>query len=101
MKYFFAIIKFMNDTELLYLIIFGIIFFIIFSIWVYYYNKKQYEKTSYYEITQVPYWIMLHDLGKNGEYKIYKTLKKYELNGAKFLFNLYYSFSDTFEICFC
>ena len=91
----------MNDTELLYLIIFGIIFFIIFSIWVYYYNKKQYEKTSYYEITQVPYWIMLHDLGKNGEYKIYKTLKKYELNGAKFLFNLYYSFSDTFEICFC
>ena len=79
----------MNDTEILYLITFGFIIFIIFSIWIYIYNKKQYEKTSYYKITQVPYWIMLHDLGRKGEYSIYSTLKDYELTGAKFLFNLY------------
>ena len=79
----------MNDTEILYLMTFGIIIFIISSIWFYFYNKKQYEKTSYYKITQVPYWIMLHDLGRKGEYSIFKILKDYELTGAKFLFNLY------------
>jgi hypothetical protein len=79
----------MNDSEIIYLVIFGFIFFIIFSICNYLYNKKQYEKCTYYEITKVPYWTMLHDSGRSGEYSIYNTLKNYELTGAKFLFNLY------------
>ena len=79
----------MNDTEIIYLVIFGFIFFVIFFICNYLYNKKQYEKCTYYEITKIPYWTMLHDSGRRGEYSIYNTLKNYELSGAKFLFNLY------------
>lgn len=66
-----------------------IVFFMIFLMCFYFYNKKQYENTSYFKITQVPYWIILHDLGRKGEYAIFNALKGYEIKGAKFLFNLY------------
>ncbi len=79
----------MNDAEIIYLIIFGIIFFVIFSICNYLYDKKQYEKCTYYEITKVPYWTMLNNSGRKGEYSIYSKLKSYEITGTKFLFNLY------------
>jgi len=48
-----------------------------------------YKKSVYYQITRQSYWSIKKDLGKYGEYLIYKQLMKFEKNGAKFLFNLY------------
>lgn len=50
---------------------------------------KKYRNSTYYQITKVPYFLLTRDKGKYGEYLIYKKLKKFEKNGAKFLFNLY------------
>ena len=50
---------------------------------------KKYEKTSYYQITKKPYYIMKHDAGSYGEYLIYQYLQTLEQKGFKFLFNLY------------
>jgi hypothetical protein len=78
----------MIDIELL----LNVLIFIAFTtlvIWRYFHNKKLYEESSYYQLTKIPYWQIGRDLGHNGEYLIYKTLKKLELEGAKFLFNLY------------
>ena len=48
------------------------------------YNKSQYRK-----ITKNSFWDVEFDKGKNGEYKIYKSLFRYEMDGASFLFNCY------------
>lgn len=48
------------------------------------YNKSQYRK-----ITKNSFWDVEFDKGKNGEYKIYKSLFHYEMDGASFLFNCY------------
>lgn len=52
-------------------------------------RKKEYEESSYYKVTGTPYFQMRNDAGKVGEYLIYKTLKSYENEKGKFLFNLY------------
>lgn len=52
-------------------------------------KNKDYKKTSYYKITNLPYFSLRNDLGKYGEYLTYKYLKSFEENGAKFLFNVY------------
>ena len=53
------------------------------------YNYKQYKKGAYYRITKKPYLSVKFDLGRYGEYLIYKSLRCFENNGAKFLFNTY------------
>jgi len=60
--------------------IWGIVFLII---------DYPYKKTSYYNITHIPYTKMYRDTGRYGEYLTYKRLKYYEERGAKFLFNCY------------
>lgn len=52
-------------------------------------RKKEYEESTYYQITGTEYAHMRNDAGKVGEYLIYKTLKSYENESGKFLFNLY------------
>lgn len=52
-------------------------------------ENARYKKTTYYTITHTPYFTVLHDIGKFGEYMTYKKLKSYEEQGWKFLFNLY------------
>lgn len=48
-----------------------------------------YKNSTYYKITKKPFLAMRTDVGTFGEYCIYKLLKNYEKNGAKFLFNVY------------
>ena len=49
----------------------------------------QYKRGAYYQITRLSYFSIWNDKGRYGEYLIYKSLKKLESEGAKFLFNLY------------
>ena len=79
----------MNDTEIICLSIFVIILFILLVVGVFLYNKKKYEDGTYFQITKIPFWHIGHDVGHYGEYLIYDYLKDMELEGAKFLFNLY------------
>lgn len=51
--------------------------------------NKEYQKGAYYQVTKNSYFAMRSDLGKYGEYLIYKQLKHLEETGGKFLFNLY------------
>lgn len=51
--------------------------------------QKEYEESSYFQITKLPYHSVQNNKGRNGEFLIYKCLKKMEENGAKFLFNVY------------
>ncbi len=66
------------------------IFFIVLIVIIWYIvTVKQYKKTTYYKITQVPYLAMRADVGRFGEYLTYKYLSSYEKEGARFLFNCY------------
>ena len=57
---------------------------------VYLISNKQYKETSYYKTTNTPLLALRSDVGKYGEYLIYKKLRNFETNlGAKFLFNVY------------
>lgn len=57
---------------------------------IYLISNKQYKETSYYQITNTPLLALRSDVGKYGEYLIYKKLRNYETKlGAKFLFNVY------------
>lgn len=49
----------------------------------------EYKSGTYYSVTRLPYIEMRSDLGRYGEYLIYKRLRKFEKSGAKFLFNVY------------
>jgi hypothetical protein len=53
------------------------------------YKKKKYEESTYFQITKIPFWHIGHDAGRYGEFLIYDYLKDMELEGARFLFNLY------------
>lgn len=68
--------------------IFGIIF-IIYKV-----KDKKFKKSSYYKITGNTYRKTRSDLGKWGEYLIFKELEHLEKEGARFLFNLYIPKSD-------
>ena len=50
---------------------------------------KEYESTSYYQITKTSYSELRHNDGKMGEYIIFRNLQHMEQQGARFLFNLY------------
>lgn len=54
-----------------------------------YYKNKKYKEETYYKITNISYLKVKHDAGRYGEYLTYKYLKKFEEQGAKFLFNIY------------
>lgn len=49
----------------------------------------KYVKSTYYKSTKVPYFVMINDLGRKGEYLIFNELKYLEAKGCKFLFNVY------------
>ena len=78
----------MNDTEVIYLSVFIIMLFIALVAGILY-NKKKYEESIYFQSTKIPFWHIRHDLGRYGEFLIYDYLKEMELEGAKFLFNIY------------
>lgn len=60
-------------------------------------ENKEYKKGAYYQATKTPYILLLLGryisskkyIGRYGEYTIYKQLKRFENDGAKFLFNVY------------
>lgn len=69
---------------------FELLFLIGVLVAVYLISNKQYKETSYYKITNTPLLALRSDVGKYGEYLIYKKLRNFEINlGAKFLFNVY------------
>ena len=48
-----------------------------------------YRKGAYYQITKHPYLSVKYNTGRYGEYLTYEQLKRFEKDGAKFLFNVY------------
>lgn len=50
-----------------------------------------FNKTTYHSATGNSYFATVTDKGRNGEYRIFKQLKYLEKQGAKFLFNVYFS----------
>ena len=74
-------IEFLLSPAVLLLLAAVVIFLIIKNI--------RYKKGTYYQSTKIPYLFLRNDVGKYGEYSIYKRLKKLEAQGAKFLFNVY------------
>lgn len=48
-----------------------------------------FNKTTYHKSTNNSFFGTIHDIGKNGEYQIFKQLKFLEEKGCKFLFNVY------------
>ena len=52
-------------------------------------KNKECKDGSYYKITKNSYLSTKQNVGKYGEYLIYKYLKPLEASGAKFLFNVY------------
>ena len=60
----------------------------------YYLENKHYKKTTYYQITHQPLLAARLDKGLIGEFLTYKYLRKYEEEGAKFLFNIYVPKTD-------
>ena len=67
-----------------------LLFIVGIGVAIYLISNKQYKETSYYKITNTPLLALRSDVGKYGEYLIYKKLRNYETKlGAKFLFNVY------------
>lgn len=58
-------------------------------IFLYIKKEKEYKESSYYQVTKLSYKLVCNDVGRCGEYFVYKRLKHLEVNGAKFLFNVY------------
>lgn len=77
---FQLIVLFLNPIILIPIIIF-------FS--VYFYKNQKYKEETYYKLTKVGFYSVRHNTGRYGEYLTYKHLKKFEDQGARFLFNIY------------
>lgn len=71
---------FLNPVILIPIIIFASIYF---------YKNKKYKEETYYKITNIGFFNVRHNTGRYGEYLTYKYLKKFEDQGARFLFNIY------------
>lgn len=65
------------------------ILILLIIIFAYLYKNYQFKQGSYYKLTHNAYLSTIFDVGRNGEYQIYKRLKQYEKTGGKFLFNCY------------
>lgn len=63
--------------------------FLVVAIIYYVVIIRLYKKTTYYDITHKNYFDAVKDKGNYGEYLIYKRLRSFEKDGAKFLFNCY------------
>jgi len=63
-----------------------LIFCVIVAVLVY--KNKQYKEEAYFQITRNPYASVKYDKGQYAEYLIYKSLRHFEDNGGKFLFNV-------------
>ena len=48
-----------------------------------------YKNSTYYADTKLSYLHVRNDFGRYGEFLTYKQLRRFEKNGAKFLFNVY------------
>lgn len=62
---------------------------IIIFISIYLYKNKKYKEETYYKVTNIGFFNVRHNTGRYGEYLTYKYLKKFEDQGARFLFNIY------------
>ncbi len=71
------------------LVILGIVLGVVISVVGLCINIAVYNKTTYRAITQNNFFTVMLDKGKRGEYELYKSLRRYEDEGYKFLFNLY------------
>lgn len=58
-------------------------------------SKQEYYNSTYYKSTHLSYEQVRMDKGRWGEYLIYLTLKEFEQNGGKFLFNCYLNKDDS------
>ena len=56
---------------------------------IFVWKNIEYKRGAYYQITKLSYFSMCRDTGRYGEYLTYKHLKSFEMEGARFLFNLY------------
>lgn len=70
-------------------LIIGFIIGILICFATYSVESSKYKKTTYYNDKKVSLIKILTNKGANGEYQTYKMLRKYEEQGAKFLFNCY------------
>ncbi len=52
------------------------------------YKNKQYKQGSYFLVTKNSYSAVRYDKGRYAEYLTYKSLRHFEDNGGKFLFNV-------------
>lgn len=52
------------------------------------YKNRRYKKGAYYQITKNPYSSVKYDKGKYAEYLTYESLRHFENNGGRFLFNV-------------
>lgn len=65
-----------------------LIIIVVYCLHLYYKNKK-YKEGSYYQITKNTYFSVKYDKGKYGEYQTYLSLRQFEADGCKLLFNVY------------
>ena len=75
-------------------VVFGIVLGVVIVVVGLCINIAAYNKTAYRAITQNTFFTVMTDKGKRGEYELYKSLRCYEDEGYKFLFNLYLSKED-------
>lgn len=54
-----------------------------------YHKNKQYKEGAYYQITKNSYSSVKYDKGRHAEYLTYVSLRHFENNGGKFLFNIF------------
>lgn len=52
------------------------------------YKYMQYKSEAYHSVTKYSYFSVKHDKGRHLEYLTYKSLRHFENNGGKFLFNV-------------
>lgn len=56
--------------------------------------KLQYYRSAYFKNTHKSYLSVMRDTGRRGEYLLYRELRSFEKNGARFLFNTYLPLSS-------
>lgn len=66
-----------------------ILLLLLIGIGIFYFQNETFKRTSYHKITHNSFLSTKTDLGRYGEYLIYKNLKTFEDKGGKFLFNCY------------
>lgn len=72
-------------------ILLGIIVFVMIAVGVVLFiiRKKEYEKSTYYHEKKIKYIKLLFSKGDHGEYLLFKNLRKFEKDGAKYIFGAY------------